>query len=164
MTSGRSVSLHHFSTLAENRRLAAELAALARRRLEIFSHELEGGVYDQRPFLEAVKALALRGHHGEIRILVRDASRAVREGHRLIDLAHHFPSNFHVRRIPGEFEEQVEGFLVVDDTGWLRKPLSDHFEGVASLDDPPEARALRARFDEIWEQSEPDPEFRRLHI
>ena len=53
-----------------NAAAAVELVKQANRKLAIISQELDQKIYDQPDFLEALKQLALKNRHVEIRIIV----------------------------------------------------------------------------------------------
>ena len=53
---------------------------------------------------------------------------------------------------------------MADETALLYRPLYSRYEGYADLNAPMEARQRLRSLAEIWEQAEPDPEFRRLGI
>ena len=160
---GQSAGPIPFSTRREARDLAAGLARQARHDLAVYSHDLDPALYDQRPFLDALAALA-RGHRCSVRILCRDARRAVVEGHRLVELARRFTSCLQVRRVPDHLQDTPEAWLVADARGWLYRPEAGRFEGVADFDAPHRARELLDLFQEVWEHSEPEPELRRLYL
>ena len=46
----------------------------------------------------------------------------------------------------------------------LYRPLCSRYEGYADLRAPLQSREKLRIFEEIWQQAEPDPEFRRLGI
>ena len=143
---------------------AARLASQARRRLRVLSHDLEPAVYDQLPFLEAVKALALRAPRTQVQVLLRDPGHAVRHGHRLVELARRLSSHVHLHRIDAEQWDGTEVQLIADEQGYLRRPHFAAYEGTLHCHDPGGARQMAKAFDELWEHSGPEPEFRRLHL
>ncbi|MGV6807228.1 MAG: DUF7931 domain-containing protein, partial [bacterium] len=55
-------------------------------------------------------------------------------------------------------------FIVVDETRILYKQEGDRYIGYSVDYAPREAKEISADFDELWEQSEPDPEVRRLYL
>lgn len=153
-----------FDTRASNRELAARLAAQVRRNIAILTPDLEAPVYDSAEIIEAVAGLATRGRFCEVRILVGNAGAAVRHGHRLIETARRFTSTVRMHRPAPQHRDFAEGFMVVDETGYLHKPIASRYEGKGSLRDGPRCRELLKHFQELWDASVPDPELRRLHI
>ncbi|MFI4922073.1 MAG: acyltransferase [Gammaproteobacteria bacterium] len=150
--------------LVDNRLGSVAVAKLAKRELTLFSRDLESLLYDQQEFMAIVQALATRSRMSRIRVATIDAGPAVRAGHRLVNLAQRFSSYIEVRRASRDHENVTETFLVADDTALLYRPLATRYEGYYDLHAPLEARQKLRLFDDIWEQAEPDPEFRRLGI
>lgn len=150
--------------IADRRAAAAALAGQARRCLDILSPDLEASVYDHDAFLDAVRRLATRSPRTRIRCLVLDSHRAVRRGHRLIELARQLTSAIDLHRPGGAGEPPREAFLLADDRGFIHRVTADTAEALIGFNDPLRVRALRGRFDALWEESTPDPEMRRLHL
>ncbi len=95
----------------ESCRLAAvRLATQAHHTLDIFSYDLDAAIYDQEPFIEAVKSLAISSPQTSIRILLQNNELVQREGHRLVQLW---------RRLSSKIE--------------LRRPHQDHIDHLVSL-------------------------------
>lgn len=162
--SHRTVELQRFDTRARNRELAGQLAGQARRTIAILTPDLEAPVYDSAELIAALGALAQRGRFCDVRILVADSGYAMRHGHRLIETARRFTSTVHMRRPAPQHRDFGEGYLVVDETGYLYKPVASRYEGTASFHDGLRSRELLKLFQERWDQAAPDPELRRLHI
>lgn len=150
--------------LADNRQGSMAVAAVARHELVLFSRDLEPLLYDQQDFIAMVQALAVRSRMSRIRVASIDPGPAIRAGHRLVTLAQRFSSYIEVRRASHDHESMTETFLVADDVALLYRPLVTRYEGYYDLHAPMEARQKLKLFDDIWEQGEPDPEFRRLGI
>lgn len=143
---------------------ALALATQARLSLRIFTHDLDHRLYSNDDFYSAVSALARAGRRSFIRILVQDPSHAVQDGHRLISLIQHLPSHISVRRVGADWRDERFAFQIADEQGVLWRPAADRFEGSVDFHAGPRARELRKWFDDVWENSEPDPEFRRLRL
>ena len=151
-------------SLADNRDASVAVAAVAKRELALFSRDLEPLLYDRQEFINVVQALATRSRMSRIRMACIDPGVSVRAGHRIIALAQRFSSYIEVRRASRDHENLTDTFLVADDTALLYRPLCTRYEGYADLRSPMEAREKLRVFEEIWQQAEPDPEFRRLSI
>lgn len=151
-------------SLADNREAAISVAGLAKRELALFSRDLEPVLYDQQEFIAAVQALATRSRMSRIRVVCIDPGASVRAGHRIVALAQRFSSYIEVRRASRNHAELADTFLVADDVALLYRPLSSRYEGYADLHAPSQAREKLRGFEEIWQQAEPDPEFRRLGL
>lgn len=151
-------------TLTDNRAGAVSVAAVAKRELALFSHDLEPLLYDKDEFIGVVQALATRSRMSRIRIVTIDPGAAIRAGHRLITVAQRFSSYVEVRRASRDHAQLAETFLVADEEAVLFRPIASRYEGFTDVHAPLEARKYLKQFSDIWEKAEPDPEFRRLGI
>lgn len=149
---------------SECARASALMVAQARRRLRIFTPDLQAAIYDQQAFLDAVSGLAVASPRSRVQILVKDSGAAVRHGHRLIELARRLSSAIEVRQVHPDHQDHAQSFLVADDTGVIKSDPTDPREFVADFQTPLEARRLADFFDEVWERSTPDPELLRLYL
>lgn len=162
-----SPNLHDHRELAtseDNRVAAVHLVATARAGLALFTRDLEPAIYDTAEFVAAVQQLALRSRFSRIRIVVADPTTAIKNGHRLIELGRRLSSYIEFRRPCADHAKLPESFLITDDIGVLYRPVANRYEGFADSDNLLEARTLLRLFEEIWEQAEPEPEFRRLGL
>lgn len=161
---GEESTVYPLEHMEQVRAGSAALASQAQRSLAVMSRDLEARIYDQEPFLEAVKGLALSSRNARIRFLIHDSRYAVRHGHRLIELACGLSTFIAIRPLPEEGAALTEAFLVADERGVLHRPQGDRYQGTLSFNDPLQARDLLRCFDALWERSEPDSELRRLHL
>lgn len=151
----RIAAIRDFSTL---------LASQARRELLIFGRTLESRLYDQQPFIAAVRRLALARPTLSTRVLLFDPRAAAESGHRLVDLARQLTSRIAIRRVDDDDRDRLDAFLVADERGYVRRRLADTMEAVVDFNNPLEARQLRTDFNALWERATPDAELRRLHL
>lgn len=136
----------------------------ARRELCLLSRDLDRTLYDQSPFLTALRTLALRSHLSRIRILLQDHESVVRQGHRVVELARHLTSRIELRRPAEEWLNHPENFLLVDAWGYVHRKLCNRYEASADYHAPLLVQRLRGQFEEIWASSEVDTELRRLYL
>lgn len=136
----------------------------AARQMEIFSYDLDAPLYDQIPFLQALKSLVLQSRFSRLRILLQNNERVRKQGHRLLELSRRLPSRIEIRRPHPEHIDHLENFLVIDRTGYVRRPIHNRYEGEADFGAPSEAVKLSDFFADIWECSEPDNQLRLLHL
>ncbi|MEA3275603.1 MAG: hypothetical protein U9Q81_10025 [Pseudomonadota bacterium] len=142
----------------------ARMTRQAKRKLRIFSQDLDAPLYDRIEVLDAIRNLALQDVHVPVRILLADAAPAVYNGHRLIELARGLTSRIHIRRIPKEFQDRTKAYLLADDRGYVQRRLSAVYEGTANFNAPLHVRRLGEGFERIWELSDIHQELRRLYI
>jgi hypothetical protein len=152
------------TTLDENIAVADALTTQARRKLRLFTRDLEPRLYDREPFYQALRQLAISGRNVDIQILVMDSDRVVKEGHRLIDLGRRLTTYIRFRRVASDYLDNPSSYLVVDDRGFLYRSLATQYNAVADFNNPYRAQELSRHFDEIWQHSGPDPNLRQLHI
>jgi len=132
--------------------------------LEIFSRALDPALYDRQAFLDALQQLCFRNRKARIRILVQEPRSPVARGHRLIEVGRRLSSSIELRQPHPDYQHYNEAFMIADECGFIHRPLADQYEGTANFCNPVEARRKLDFFTEVWERSEPHPEFRRLHI
>jgi hypothetical protein len=146
------------------RAMAVELARQAQRTLLLHTQDMEARIYDRLPFIEAVSALVRRYPGACFDVLVQDSGRVVKEGHRLVELARRLGSSIQIRRCAQQYRRYCGTFLLADDAGYLYRPVSSRFEGLASFNDTAEVARLGKYFREVWEHSDTDTELRRLYV
>ncbi len=163
-TSDENDGIIHFDSRVDNREFATELVGQATRTLRILTYDLENAIYDNAPFIQAVTTLVKRSRHSKIHILIKESSQAIKNGHRLIELARRFPSFIHLQRPLEEDADSLDAFIVADESGYIYRRDATRPEGIANFHGPLRARQLRKAFDTVWEKSTPDPEMLRLHV
>jgi len=149
---------------ARMREVGIELAEQARRELLLFAPRLDADLYDQAPFLETVRRLALANPHQPVRILVAEARAIARDGHRLIELARHLSSRIALREIDERDQERRDAFLIVDARGYLYRQIAASHKAVAEMNGRRTARRLREEFNQLWEIARESSELRRLYL
>ncbi|WP_295880921.1 GNAT family N-acetyltransferase [uncultured Thiohalocapsa sp.] len=143
----------------------ASLAAQARTELLIASPDLEPGLYDQSPVLDAMLRLAVhRRGRVPVRVLVADADAPVKRGHRLIELSRRFSSGIQIRTLPEELAEGTEPCLLADEVGYTLRPTAARDSLLVDFSDSAHTRRLRRRFELFWQQSGVHPGLRRLYL
>jgi hypothetical protein len=79
-------------------------------------------------------------------------------------LIHHLTSRIAVRCVAEAQRERLDAFLLADEAGFILRQQADIYLATADFRAPLEARRLQAEFLTLWEQAEPSPELRRLHL
>jgi len=157
---GEHQALQRFSQPDEARAHALALLQQAQRSLCIYSHDLEPWLYHHSSVQEACTRFLLASPRNQLRILLRDASRAVKEGHRLLSLSRRLPSNLHIRKLHPDYPSEELAFLLADDQGLLLLPELGQFAGYALYQDPARTRLRRTQFDQAWDTSITDADLR----
>lgn len=142
-----------------------DLLGRARRTVDVLAPDLDPVVLNRQPTLDALARLTRVSRFTRIRVLFYDSSRAIREGHRLIQLARRFPSYIQLRRAAADHRGEICAWLAVDQTHLLWRP--DHSlagEAHVFTDEAGQARKVLRGFDHWWQYSEAEPALRELHL
>lgn len=140
------------------------MAAQSRRRIRIFSHDLEPTIYDQPDVLDALSRLARRSRFSRVEILVFDPRPAVRDSHRLIELARRLSSFIELRQVHADYLQDPTSFALFDDSGYVYRPQHAQYQGYGDYHAPHVCLEKHKYFQEVWEKSSPVQEFRRLYL
>jgi predicted GNAT family N-acyltransferase len=143
----------------------AAVVLAARRGLCFFGRELDPGVLDAPPVLDALRRFATAGLGGQARILLQDAAAPQRAQAPLLALAQRLPSAFLFREVADTIDREYPSAFIANDVGgFYFRGLAQRLDGEADLNAPGRARQLRATFDRAWERSRPVTEYRALGI
>jgi predicted GNAT family N-acyltransferase len=141
------------------------VTAQARRRLRIYSRELDPGLLDHPLALDALRRFATATRGGEIQILVQDAAAPQRTLAPLLTLAQRLPSVFAFREVREPVDKAYASAFVSNDvSGYYFRTLGHRFDGEADLNGAGRARQLQEEFGRFWERSRPCTEYRALGI
>ena len=152
------------STRDEMRQAAIDVARVAERRVSIFTHDLEPGIYDDPDFLEVIKRLVLSKTYSRIRVLIADPSSAIKNGNNFVHLGRRLNSYIEFRHVRVDLQTHAEAFCIADETALVYRLQASRWEGIADTYEPPVAKLYGKMFDEIWLASEVETEFRQLGI
>ncbi|WP_147652357.1 GNAT family N-acetyltransferase [Vulcaniibacterium gelatinicum] len=137
----------------------------ARRLLCIYTRDLDPGLLDAPPVLEALRTLAVSGRGVEVRILLQDASTPQRDHAPLLALAQRLPSIFLFREVDDPVDRSYPSAYIASDAGgYYFRGLGHRFDGEADLHAPGRARQLRDDFAAVWERARPVTEYRALGL
>jgi predicted GNAT family N-acyltransferase len=137
----------------------------ARRSLRIYSRELDPGLLDAPPVLEALRQFATAGRGGEVQVLLQDPGAPQRALAPLLPLAQRLPSVFLLRAVTEPVDRAYAAAYIANDSGgYYFRPLGHRFEGEADLHGPGRARQLREGFARFWERARPCTELRALGL
>lgn len=164
MQLGADDAMHEVTGSDALQQAVAAMAGQARRQIDILTPDMEATLYDTADFLGALRRLAVDSTKTHVRILIADSERAVKRGHRLIEMARRLSTAIDLHQPGPESQIGREAFLLVDDRGLFWRADADELRASVSFNDPMGVRRLRAQFDGLWEESHPDPELRRLHV
>ena len=152
------------STREEMRQAAIEVAREAKRKVSIFTHDLEPGIYDDPDFLEVIKRLVLSQTYSRIRVLIADPTLAIKSGNNFVHLGRRLNSYIEFRHVREDLRTHAEAFCIADDTALVYRLQAPRWDGIADTYEPAVAKLYAKMFDEIWLASEVEMEFRQLGI
>jgi hypothetical protein len=152
------------STREEMRQAVIEVAREANRKVSIFTHDLEPGIYDDPDFLEIIKRLVLSQTYARIRVLIADPTRAVKAGNTFVYLGRRLNSYIEFRHVREDLRTHAESFCIADETALVYRLQASRWEGIADTYEPAVAKLYGKMFDEIWLASEVETEFRQLGV
>lgn len=136
----------------------------ASRKLSIFTHDLDPGIYDDPDFLEIVKHMVLSQAYARIRVLIADPARAIKNGNSFVQLGRRLNTYIEFRHVREDYRTHAESFCIADETALVYRLQHQRWEGIADTYEPAVTKFYGAMFDEIWLASEVEIEFRQLGI
>jgi hypothetical protein len=161
-TDFRTVAVDGCAALAEAR---LQLLADTRRQLLVHLPLLTPDVFGSPAELAELRRIATAGRGAEIRLLLHDPSAALRDDHRLIELAQRLPSVWQIRTPEEPVDRAVaSAWLLADSGGYLFLPGADQPQGRMSRRDRAAQAPLRQQFDEMWERAVRARELQTLNL
>ena len=157
---GEQRELQAFSTAEQARSHALALLQQAQRQLCLYSSDLEPWLYHHSSVQQACTRFLLSSPRARLRILLRDPTRAVKEGHRLLALSRRLSSNLHIRKLNPDYASEELVFLIADDRGLFVRPELDQQSGYTLYNDPARVRQRQTQFDQAWDTSITDADLR----
>lgn len=152
--------LERFSHPEQTQAHALALLQQARHSLCLYSPDFEPWLYSHSSVQNACTRFLLASPKNQLRILLRDVSRPVKQGHRLLNLARRLTSNLHIRKINPDLPSEEAAYLLADSHGLLLRPQPEQHAGYALYNDPGRVRLRQAQFDQAWNSSLLDPDLR----
>jgi hypothetical protein len=157
---GEHLPMERFATPELARAHCLALLQQARRSLCLYSQELEPWLFNHSSVEQACSDF-LRAHpRNQLRILLRDSSRAVQDGHRLLQLNKRISSNFQIRKLHPDYPVEELSFLLADRSGLYVLPQPSHADGYALYQDDARNRQRQELFDRAWDSSISDSNLR----
>ncbi|MFQ5547652.1 MAG: hypothetical protein ACE5FV_05135 [Woeseia sp.] len=152
------------STQEEMRQAVIDVSGEASRKISIFTHDLEPGIYDDPDFLEVVKRLCLSQTYARVRVLIANPTRAIKNGNNFVHLGRRLNTYIEFRHVREDLRTHAESFCIADEVALVYRLQASRWEGIADTHEPAVAKLYGKMFDEIWQASEVEIEFRQLGI
>ena len=117
------------STKEEMRQAVVEIARTATRKVSIFTHDLDPGIYDDPDFLEVIKRLVLSQTYARIRVLIADPSRAIKNGNNFVHLGRRLNTYIEFRHVREDLRTHAESYCIADETALVYRLEASRWEG-----------------------------------
>lgn len=153
-------------SIEENKNAALSLVKQALKSIDIFTQDLDAEMFNNKQFEQSIFALAKKHPSTQIRILVQHSTKAVQNGHCLIRLAQNLTSSVFIHKPSREYKNEKCAFMVVDRLGLMYRSNASNRNYKANVNfmSPHRAGKLVDFFNEVWEQSTPDTQTRRIYM
>jgi len=160
-----SVKAVEINTLEATVTATVELIKLARRKVCLYSPDLEHELYGHSEIIEALKHFAINSRDGCAQIIIQDPIAVRSRQHPLLNLAQRLSSSF-LFRMPVEQDDlqYPSAFLINDREGYLFRQVNDRYIATWSPSIPARTRQLSEHFEQMWQRAVPCTEFRTLGI
>ena len=151
-------------TSALVRHACLRLFQQAHQEILIVSRHLDGALFNNASVSTALKDFVLRNRNTHVRVLCKDPMPAVKENHRLIELAYRLSSFIEIRTPTPEYREHNAAYVVADGLGVVHRTQADRYEATVSFAHHAFAGELVREFNGMWASALPSPALRRLHL
>ena len=152
------------SGIEENYAAILELVYSARHTIEIFTPDLDRRLLSRQSLIQTLKGFIKVSSKSQLKIIVTDASTAIRYDHLMIELSQEFPSFIQIKKTHHEYQHLPYSYIIIDGKAVLYRPLADDYKAKLDIQDGKEARRLQAEFNEIWNVSDIVPGIKRLFL
>jgi len=161
---GKTDQLQEVDSRDDLRQLILSLSQQALQRIDIFSHDLEYGLFDNAALYEAIKLLAIKSRRTHIKILVQDSSPMVKKGHRLLKLARRISTHISIKVTAKEDRDLLETFLLFDKKGYIMQQNPERYDAEAHFNAPLKNKYFAEKFSTMWDRAIIDSSLRRLSL
>jgi hypothetical protein len=160
-----SVDAIELDNVETNLVATVEVIKQARRKICIYSRDLEHELYANNEVVDALKYFVINSRGGCVQIILQDTLAVRSRPHPLLSLAERLSSSFLFRK-PVETEDlqYPSVFLINDCEGYIFRLVGERYEANWSPTQPARTRQLSEIFERMWERSSPCAEFRRLGL
>ena len=138
---------------SEYRQAVGRLLPLVQRELRIFDPDLAELELHTESNVRLLRDFLVRSRNNRLYIALHDVGFVSHRAPRLMGLLGTFSANMAIYRTTGDAARVQDCFLLCDELHLVRRGVAAQGRGAVYLNDPHEARAMRERFDQIWESS-----------
>lgn len=157
-------TLLHFDSRDQAAKLALELINEARHEICFFGPMIDPVLFDNDAAAAALSEFARRSPRTRIRIVVHNTQKNVVNSHRLLPLAQKLTSSIAIHLSSHKHRDLRQQYLLVDGRSYLFCPVAERYQGRSEVQAPAAVKQMQQEFEEIWNQSKPDINTRRLNL
>lgn len=132
--------------------------------LRIYSHTLCPMVFNTEAIILACEQFCLKNHATKIQIIINEDRPITRISHRLLNLSHRHSSSIFFKKINPDISLREDDFICFDKSAYFQLPNHQHYSGICNFADADRTARFLSFFNDAWDRSEPDPEFRSIII
>lgn len=153
-------------SVEEYRKCVISMMQQAHFHISLFTQDLETEVFNNKQIEQAILQLATRHPDTRIKILVKNSDKATRNGHCLVRLARQLSSSIFINKPSVIHQDETGAFIIVDRTGLIQRTdaTSRNYQAQANFNSPRHVARQQEFFSDIWENSSPDIEARRIYV
>ncbi len=140
------------------------MAVQSARCIKLFTQELDHELYDRSDLVDALMSALKRKKDQQLSILLKEANRASKLGHRLVELQKRIPSKVEIRSLPAEYQDMSHEYMIVDDMAMVKRFAVGYMRGHCEFRSVPDAAKYSRQFNDIWQRSLPCQELRSVHL
>jgi hypothetical protein len=131
------------------------LVAGLRQELRIFDPDCVQLELNAPARADALRRFLLASRDNRLLVVVHDPDPIRKRSPRLMRLVADFSASIAIHQTEGEAARAQDCFVLADVEHFVRRPVAAAWRGVVAINDYPESRLIRERYDEIWQNSFP---------
>jgi hypothetical protein len=131
------------------------LCGLAQHNLSMFERDYENLGFNSEVRHNILRNFLLASPYNRLHLLAHNTRPITQYCPRLLILLRQFSHNMHIYQTPQHLQHLSDPFAVADESHYIRRFHFDDPRGTLAQNDAEGARALKSRFEEIWNSSHP---------
>lgn len=144
---------------------ATHMVSEAKMEVALLTQELDRRIYGTGIFTESLRRFVLQHQHTKVRILVNSTQVAIANSPRLVELGRSLTTFVEFREVPPPRQQVVrEEVLITDGRVMLYREAPGDLQAKFYGHAPGEVRLKLKEFNQLWDESEPAQELRKLGI
>lgn len=132
-----------------------QVIGTARRELQIFDNNLADGGFGAPARFQLLRRFLLANRANRMQIALHDTDYLTRYCARMMTLVRQFPYAIEIHRTLPAARHAADAFVLADGLSFWRRYHTSDARSELVFNDDAGGRGLRARFEQIWEASEP---------